>query len=94
MEKTMPELWPYVSSCKSPHMMLGALLKRVTHDVWGGHGPEDVYLCSVMPCVRKKGESMVGFALPGVRLVTRTVIYWLSSGCHQLVFRCFGCKIT
>ena len=38
--------------------MLGALLKRVTRDVWGGHEPEDVYLCSVMPCVRKKGESM------------------------------------
>jgi iron only hydrogenase large subunit-like protein len=61
----------------SPHMMLGALLKRVTHDVWGGHAPEDMYLVSVMPCVRKKGESdrpefTVGRALYTSPLVTST----------------------
>ena len=74
VEKTMPDLWPYVSSCKSPHMMLGALLKRVTRDVWGGHEPEDVFLVSVMPCVRKKGESLrPEFAAGGVRDVDEVI---------------------
>lgn len=74
VEKTMPELWPYISSCKSPHMMLGALLKRVTHDVWGGLSPQEIYLCSVMPCVRKKGESMKPeFIIGGVRDVDEVV---------------------
>ena len=65
VEKTMPDLWPYVSSCKSPHMMLGALLKRVTRDVWGGHEPEDVFLVSVMPCVRKKASRFAPNTPPG-----------------------------
>ena len=74
VEKTMPDLWPYVSSCKSPHMMLGALLKRVTRDVWGGHEPEDVFLVSVMPCVRKKGESLrPEYATGGVRDVDEVI---------------------
>ena len=35
---------------------------------WGGHAPEDVYLVSVMPCVRKKGESdRPEFTVGGVR---------------------------
>jgi len=74
VEKTMPDVWPYVSSCKSPHMMLGALLKRVTKDVWGGHEPEDIFLVSVMPCVRKKGESQKPqYVTSGVRDVDEVI---------------------
>jgi NADP-reducing hydrogenase subunit HndD len=55
-------------------MMLGALLKRVTRDVWGGHTPEDVYLVSVMPCARKKAESeRPQFVTNGVRDVDEVI---------------------
>ena len=74
VEKSMPDVWPYISSCKSPHMMLGALLKRVTKDVWGGHEPEQIYLASVMPCVRKKAESeKPQYVTSGVRDVDEVI---------------------
>jgi NADP-reducing hydrogenase subunit HndD len=54
--------------------MLGALLKRVTKDVWGGHEPEDIFLVSVMPCVRKKGESQKPqYLTSGVRDVDEVI---------------------
>lgn len=56
VEKSMPELGPYISSCKSPHMMYGAFLKEYSQQLLGE--PKDkVYFTSVMPCVRKRGES-------------------------------------
>ena len=112
VEKTMPDLWPYVSSCKSPHMMLGALLKRVaiaeravereeeeaaradrgeeadegkktpkekkpsssSNDDSYPSDPSDVFLVSVMPCVRKKGESMrPEYVINGVRDVDEVI---------------------
>jgi iron-only hydrogenase group A len=56
LEKNCPDLVPYVSSCKSPHMMMGAVMKRYSGDLLG-RDPSEVYLTSVMPCVKKRGES-------------------------------------
>ncbi len=55
VEHEYPELLPNLSSCKSPHMMVGALCKsyyaRKNHI-----DPKDIYVVSIMPCVAKKGE--------------------------------------
>ena len=55
VEHEYPELLPNLSSCKSPHMMMGAILKsyyaRKNHI-----DPKDIYVVSIMPCVAKKGE--------------------------------------
>ena len=56
IEKSEPELAPYVSSCKSPHMMYGAFMKKYSEEILG-HPANKVYFTSVMPCVRKRGES-------------------------------------
>ncbi len=56
VEKSAPELIPYVSTCKSPHMMYGAIVKEYSQDMFS-IPPEEIYLCSIMPCVRKRGES-------------------------------------
>ncbi|MFO7611268.1 MAG: NADH-dependent [FeFe] hydrogenase, group A6 [Clostridia bacterium] len=44
-----------VSSCKSPHMMLGALAKSYFAEKIGVR-PEDMYVVSIMPCTAKKYE--------------------------------------
>ncbi|MBN2853574.1 MAG: iron hydrogenase small subunit [Clostridia bacterium] len=46
---------PNLSSCKSPHMMLGALAKTYFAEK-SGINPEDMYVVSVMPCTAKKYE--------------------------------------
>lgn len=54
-EKCYPELIPNLSSCRSPHMMLGSTLKTY----WAQKmnlKPEDVYVVSLMPCTAKKDE--------------------------------------
>lgn len=56
VQKSAPELSPYISTCKSPHMMYGAVLKKFSKELLNCE-PEEVYMCSVMPCVRKRGES-------------------------------------
>jgi iron-only hydrogenase group A len=56
VEKSYPELAPYISTCKSPHMMYGAVLKEYASE-WLHQPASDVYICSIMPCVRKRGES-------------------------------------
>jgi iron-only hydrogenase group A len=56
IEKSAPELSGYISSCKSPHMIYGALIKEYSRDLLGVT-PDHVYLTSIMPCVRKRGES-------------------------------------
>nr|WNF20825.1 hydrogenase [synthetic construct] len=56
MEKSYPELIPFVSSCKSPQMMLGAVIKNY-FAAEAGAKPEDICNVSVMPCVRKQGEA-------------------------------------
>lgn len=44
LEKMAPDLAPYVSSCKSPHMMLGALVKEYSKEWYGRDDPKDIYL--------------------------------------------------
>lgn len=56
MEKCAPELIPYVSSAKSPHMMAGTLIKTYFADMLG-RAPQDLSVVSIMPCVRKQGEA-------------------------------------
>ena len=50
VEKTQPELVPYLSRAKSPQAMMGAWLERRYGDA--------VWHCSIMPCYDKKLESM------------------------------------
>jgi NADH-quinone oxidoreductase subunit G/NADP-reducing hydrogenase subunit HndD len=56
VEHFYPERLAHLSSCKSPHMMLGALTKT-----WlaqrQGLDPHDVVTVSVMPCTAKKFEA-------------------------------------
>ena len=55
VEHAFPEELDHISSCKSPHMMLGALAKTYYAkqlDI----KPEDVFVVSVMPCTAKKFE--------------------------------------
>ena len=54
--KSAPELIPYISTCKSPHMMYGAVVKRNSEELFG-RPPAEIYTCSVMPCVKKRGEA-------------------------------------
>jgi iron only hydrogenase large subunit-like protein len=73
VEKSAPEIIPYLSTCKSPHMMYGAVLKRFSKDLLGCE-PHEIYLCSVMPCVRKRGESDAPvFVKDGVRDVDNVI---------------------
>ena len=54
-EKEYPDLLDHLSSCKSPHMMLGAMIKSYyakQHQL----DPKNIYVVSIMPCVAKKGE--------------------------------------
>ena len=50
-----PELLPHLSTCKSPHQMLGALLKTY-YAKKEGINPEKIYVVSIMPCIAKKFE--------------------------------------
>lgn len=55
IEMNEPELLPHLSTCKSPHQMLGALLKTY-YAKKEGIPPEKIYVVSVMPCIAKKFE--------------------------------------
>lgn len=55
LEYFYPELIPHASSCKSPHQMLGAIIKSYYAEK-SGLKPEDIYVVSVMPCTAKKYE--------------------------------------
>ena len=54
-EHTFFEQLKNLSTCKSPHMMLGALTKSYYADMLHKK-PEDFYVVSVMPCTAKKFE--------------------------------------
>ncbi len=54
-EYEYPELLGHLSSCKSPHMMFGAVLKSY-YAKTKGINPKDIYVVSVMPCTAKKEE--------------------------------------
>ncbi len=55
IEHTYPEELDHLSTCKSPHTMLGALVKSF----YAGKikvDPKNIYVVSVMPCTAKKFE--------------------------------------
>nr|HPN32738.1 [FeFe] hydrogenase, group A [bacterium] len=55
VEHHYPELLSHISTCKSPHMMLGALCKSYFAKK-EGIDPKDMFVVSVMPCTAKKFE--------------------------------------
>ncbi|MCD8195351.1 MAG: [FeFe] hydrogenase, group A [Coprobacillus sp.] len=55
LEYYYPEIIPHVSTCKSPHMMEGAIIKSYYAE-HHGIDPKDIFVVSVMPCVAKKYE--------------------------------------
>lgn len=55
IEHLYPELLPHLSTCKSPHQMLGALAKTYYADR-AGIDPKDIVCVSIMPCTAKKFE--------------------------------------
>ena len=65
----------HLSSCKSPHMMLGALVKSYFADK-EKIDPKELFVVSVMPCTAKKYEitrdEMVNGGLPNVDAVLTT----------------------
>ncbi len=50
-----PELLGHISSCKSPHQMMGAIIKSY-YAKEKGIDPKDIFVVSVMPCTAKKDE--------------------------------------
>ena len=56
IESYFPQLLPNLSTCKSPHMMLGAMAKTYYAESIN-LAPEKMYTVSVMPCTAKKFES-------------------------------------
>ena len=55
IEHFYPNQLDHLSSCKSPHMMLGALIKSYFAPK-NGLDPKNVFVVSVMPCTAKKYE--------------------------------------
>lgn len=55
MEHYYPELTPHLSTCKSPHMMLGAMAKTYFAQKLN-IDPQQLFVVSVMPCTAKKFE--------------------------------------
>lgn len=74
-EKNYPEQIEHLSSCKSPHMMFGALIKSYFAEK-NNIDPSKIFVVSVMPCVAKKyeitREDMVGAGYPDVDAVITT----------------------
>jgi NADH-quinone oxidoreductase subunit G/NADP-reducing hydrogenase subunit HndD len=75
IEHFYPDQLDNLSSCKSPHMMLGALIKSYFAPKIGFQ-PKDVFVVSVMPCTAKKYEitrpEMVNDDVPNVDAVLTT----------------------
>jgi NADP-reducing hydrogenase subunit HndD len=75
IEHAWPELLDHLSTCKSPHMMLGALVKSYYADKLG-MDPKNIFVVSVMPCTAKKFEitrpEMTNNGVPNVDAVLTT----------------------
>lgn len=75
IEHSFPALLPHLSTCKSPHTMLGALVKSFYAEKIGCD-PKDMYVVSVMPCTAKKFEinrhEMQNNGVPNVDAVLTT----------------------
>ncbi len=54
-EHAYPEQVDHLSSCKSPHTMMGSVIKSFYAEKIGVD-PKDIYVVSVMPCTAKKYE--------------------------------------
>ena len=74
-EREYLDLLDNLSTCKSPHMMLGAMIKSYYAEKNDIH-PKDIYNVSVMPCVAKKSEifrpEMMNGGYPNVDAVITT----------------------
>lgn len=75
VEHTYPDSLAHLSTCKSPHTMLGALIKSY----YAGkikREPKDIFVVSIMPCTAKKSEivrpEMQNGGLPNVDAVLTT----------------------
>jgi iron-only hydrogenase group A len=55
VEHTYPERLGHISTCKSPHTMMGALVKSYYADKIKAD-PKDMFVVSIMPCTAKKYE--------------------------------------
>ncbi|HBN84592.1 MAG TPA: ferredoxin [Clostridiales bacterium] len=55
-EHNFPDMMDNLSTCKSPHQMLGAILKSYYAEK-EGLNPDNIFVVSVMPCTAKKFES-------------------------------------
>lgn len=55
LENYYPEFIPNLSTCKSPHQMVGALVKSYYAEK-AGIDPKNIYVVSIMPCAAKKFE--------------------------------------
>ena len=55
-ETFYPEFIPNLSSCKSPHEMMGAVIKSYYAEK-NNIDPKNIYVVSVMPCTAKKFEA-------------------------------------
>lgn len=75
IEHEFPTELDHLSTCKSPHMMLGALAKSF-YAKKIGVDPKDMFVVSVMPCTAKKFEitrpEMVNGGYPNVDAVLTT----------------------
>ncbi|MGI6701425.1 MAG: NADH-dependent [FeFe] hydrogenase, group A6 [Christensenellales bacterium] len=75
VENHFPNVLEHLSTCKSPHMMFGALVKSYYADKIKVD-PKDIYVVSIMPCTAKKFEiqrpEMVNGGYPNVDAVLTT----------------------
>ena len=55
-EQSFPTIVDNISTCKSPQMMMGAIIKNYFANKINTL-PEDIMMVSIMPCVRKQGEA-------------------------------------
>lgn len=55
-EQSFPTIMDNISTCKSPQLMMGALVKHYFSQKIKYH-PSDIFMVSFMPCVRKQAES-------------------------------------
>lgn len=84
IEHFYPQLLPHLSTCKSPHQMLGALTKTY-YAQKAGIDPAKIVTVSIMPCTAKKFECVrpemrdSGFQDVGYVLTTRELARMIKS---------------
>ncbi len=75
VEHMFPDQLEHLSTCKSPHTMMGAIVKEYYAKQIGAD-PKDIYVVSVMPCTAKKYEikrpEMQNGGVPNVDAVVTT----------------------